>query len=336
MRAVPALLGVLVLSGPRTAGAGSCARARLVGDPGAVAQVTAELQRLDVTTKDVARCRTIDATVAIEGTGIAVAIADGSHGSEGRVVGDARVAAVWIDSWLRDDFEAIGPAPPPLEAPIAPPRDTVVKSVAPTATWLDRATVAAGFVRSYADGGVFDGASADACVHVGAMCVGARASFGFQGTSPGAIDVRRNAFDAYAIARVGLPLGRSVLSPELGLGLGRLATTRDATCKPPNPTCDPTDPTCPPPPTNCVGPDGMALTGQTVSTIGPRVEAALRIAIPLFERVWLDGSVGLALAPLHHGANSPVDPGTGAGVPPMPGEPLTTYQLAVGLRIGLP
>ena len=343
------LLGLLALSGSRTVGAESCARAQLTGDPGAVARVTDELRRLGVTVEPAVRCRTIDATVAIEGTGIAVAIADHGRGSEGRVVGDARVAAVWIDSWLRDDYEAIEPAPvPPTAPPMAPPSTIVPErgssASTSTSTILDRMTLAARYERDYLDHTAWSGASLDGCAHVGSVCFGGRLRGAWQAMAPvgpDAVMATRSEVSALATASVGIALGRTILSPEIGVGLGRFATTRAPQCPtpPPVPNCDPsTDPTCPAPPPSCIGPDGTAgpRGNETLTTYGPRVEAALRIAIPLFAQVWLDGTAGLSAAPLHHGSTmAPNDPTIGK-LPPLPGEPLATFQVGVGIRIGAP
>jgi hypothetical protein len=112
--------------------------------------------------------------------------------------------------------------------------------------------------------------------------------------------------------------------------------------------CDPmTDPTCVnnPPPVMCepnmstvyVG-DGFAETSYA-----PRVSAALRLAIPLFEHVWLDGLAAATIAPFAHtddyAATNPdgttmTMPG-GAGFP-LPGDSTFGFQLGVGLRVGAP
>src|SRR4051812_24691767 len=123
-RAPVALVLVLALSAPRTVAAEPCApRAALDGDRDAVERVGAELVKLGVIVAPAAapasaRCPAVRATVELarEG-GIAVAVRGSAQRSEGRVVSDAGVAAMWIDAWLRDDLDVATWAP---ESPAAP------------------------------------------------------------------------------------------------------------------------------------------------------------------------------------------------------------------------
>ena len=89
--------------------------ALLSGDGAAVERVGTELARLGVVVGAAAPgCPSVEAAVGLDEGGIAVAVRDGSQRSEGRVVGDATIAAAWIDSWLRDDLE-------PWRVPVAEP-----------------------------------------------------------------------------------------------------------------------------------------------------------------------------------------------------------------------
>ncbi|MCX5746275.1 MAG: hypothetical protein NT062_27675 [Proteobacteria bacterium] len=346
-----AVLGVLVvLSGFRTSSATPCApRAKLDGDAPVVAKVAVELRRLGVetpTTTDLS-CPAIEATVVRDDAGIAVAIRDRVHRREGRVVTDASVAAAWIDSWLHDDNEAPLPAPPESPStviPLAPPQDTVPTIPAHTPTLLDRLTLAATYERSYGDDGLSaSGGSVAACVHVGSVCVGGRVRGAFVARRP--VDqavtsnvtpmIARSDLSALAIANVSLHVGQTIVSPELGLGVGRLATEHSGQCTtaPPVPGCDVTDPTCtdPSPPPPACGPNGALLPPTTTTTSWtPRATAAMRIAIPLFEHVWLDGMATVALAPFGPRAATMAD-GMIA-----PADPFATLQLGVGLRVGMP
>ncbi len=61
--------------------------------------------------------------------------------------------------------------------------------------------------------------------------------------------------------------------------------------------------------------------------------------MPLFAHVWLDGVASAQVEALGHDQPFPAMRSP-AGVPPdqiaLPGEPIATLQLAVGLRVGLP
>ena len=89
-------------------------------------------------------------------------------------------------------------------------------------------------------------------------------------------------------------------------------------------------------PTNA---NGLAYVGDGLdeSSFTPRLALALRVAVPLFRHVWLDGLASVTLAPFGHredyGAPStPMSPGTY----PIPGEPGRAVQLGIGLRVGAP
>ncbi len=77
-----------------------------------------------------------------------------------------------------------------------------------------------------------------------------------------------------------------------------------------------------------------------VATYTPRVAVALRLAVPLFDHVWLDGLASFSLAPFGHGDFAPGPGDPPLNVPPkdvtLPGEPAAALQLGVGLRMGAP
>jgi hypothetical protein len=97
--------------------------------------------------------------------------------------------------------------------------------------------------------------------------------------------------------------------------------------------------TTPPPPCTDAAGKYYAGDGLDVATVTPRIAAAVRLAVPLFEHVWLEGIASLTAAPFGHAApfaaTSP-DPGTMPGTVDLslPGEPWTAIQLGVGLRVG--
>ena len=113
-------------------------------------------------------------------------------------------------------------------------------------------------------------------------------------------------------------------------------------CTPPAPDgtgmCpDPTQPNCQP--QACIDAAGNKIyVGDHLQgvTYTPRLAAAMRLALPLFDRVWLDALAEITFAPLGH---SDVFPAHGTGddaALSLPGEPTRAVQLGVGLRVGAP
>lgn len=349
---------IVLVSALRTTWAGPCApRAALDGDAAAVERVAAELERLGVAIDRGAppaahdtRCRTVVAAVELDRRGgIAVAVRDGAQRSEGRVVSDPALAAAWIDSWLHDGFEPSLAAPPPPQQQPAISAPGLVAQLAPTTPSYDRISVAASYDQMWTDDGAgWSGFSAAACVHVGPFCIGARARYATGLVTTPTTAASRSDTAVLATASWSYPIGRMFLSPEVGLGAGRMTTDRVDGCAPPTmPMCNPmTDPSCPPtmPPSPvCTSPVPTTTfigDGFSAATITPRASVALRVAVPLFDHVWLDGIASAMLAPFGHDglwASHPVmdpnmmtvsDPGA------LPGEPTASLQLGVGLRIG--
>lgn len=360
-RVALALLGLV--SGTRTVVGEPCApRAVLSGDRAAVATVGDALQRLGVVLAPAAgRCGAIQATVELarEG-GIAVAVA-ASGRSEGRVLGDPEIAAAWIDAWVRDDLEvatwapSIAPssamAPPPSSSLVAP-RDAPSSPAAPRHRWIERTGVTAAYEQRWTeDGATWSGASVAACVRIGGVCLGGRARAAFApATASGLTAAARSDLSGLATASLPVELGTTIVSPELGIGVGRFATRRVEGCTAPipepMPNCNPADPTCTMPPLMCIdatgaSPGGRILVGDhlAVASYTPRLELALRISVPLFHHVWLEGLAAISVMPLAHDAPyvpTKVPAGTTATDLSLPGEPSSGLALGVGLRVGAP
>jgi hypothetical protein len=338
-RAPAALAMATLLSAARTTGAQPCPpRAQLDGDPAAVARVRDELGRLGVaigaaSVAAVGRaCRTVRARVQLgERGGFAIAVVDGSGRSEGRVVSDAALAAAWIDSWLHDELDPMGDAEPARPAlPVAVERPAGAAGASARAR-LARSAVAVGYEQSFDGDASWRGGSAAGCTALGPVCLGGRARYARQTIATTADDRRELA--ALAVASTAVSLGRMAIVPELGVGVGQLTTQRSAVCKLTSNECDPsTDATC----EVCLDAAGnMVAPGprRMLTSYRPRTAAALRIALPLFDHVWLDAIASFTWVPSAHTAAFAVDAASGAG---LPGEPATTLQLGIGLRVGVP
>jgi hypothetical protein len=352
----------LVAAATQTAPAEPCApRAELGGDAEAVAKVAAELQRLGVDAntdpleRTATKCPVIVAAVELDRSGgIAVAVRDASQRSEGRVVSDAALAAAWIDSWLRDDFSAPPSETPPLVT--APPAEVPPAApAAPDTPLLDRFSLTASFLQTWSDDSTsWSGLALSSCVLVEGFCLGARAAYATQTVSADVSAAGKRDLSLLATASYPHSLGRMSIAPELGLGVGQLTTSRVEGCKYEPPACmDPMDPTCmnqPPAPTMCPA-DGTSSVyvgdNFTATTYTPRVSAAFRIAIPLFDHVWLDGLAAATIAPFGHADDYATDatmtmtdpntmPGGTTGAFPLPGDALFGFELGVGLRLGAP
>ncbi|HET7499515.1 MAG TPA: hypothetical protein VFK02_00875 [Kofleriaceae bacterium] len=345
MSRAPAALALAALSlVERTTGAEPCPpRAELTGDVAAVARVRDELGRLGVATGAASPgCRSVRAHVQLdEGGAIAVAIVDDSRRSEGRLVSDAALAAAWIDSWVHDE----------LDASWEPQRDPPARAAAPIASSgavvarrsvLDRGALAVDYEQSFTgDAASWSGGSAAGCAVLGPVCVGLRVRYAHQQPGdPVEPTAERIELAALATASVGFSLGRMAIVPELGLGAGRLAEQHSAICKPvTDPSC--TDPSCE---QVCLDDSGNEVVGtvtRKVASYQARTAAALRIAVPLFDGVWLDGIASITYVPFAHADPFNLDP---KGLPllpdpslyMLPGEPTSTVQLGIGLRVGVP
>lgn len=362
IRAPAALALGILASASRVAVAEPCAaRAELTGDREAVARVGAELVKLGVVLgAGTARCPAVHATVELarEDGGIDVAVRGSGQRSEGRAVTDPGVAAAWIDAWVRDDLEVAGWAPEP--ATVAAPSTVAPHDAAappPQRSALETFGVAALYEQTWTDDDTsWRGGSAGACVRFHGLCVGGRVRAMTQPDQVANLSAAARS-DLSVLATASLPLraGQMVVAPELGLGIGRFSTRRVEGCTPANPapgtmTCDPTDPTCVMPETGPMcEPDAAGMipgTGKLYvgdnfehATYTPRISVALRISIPLFRHLWLDGAASYTMMPLGHaGAFDPVMPPVGltAKEIALPGEPGAGLVLGVGLRVGAP
>ena len=308
--------------------------AQLDGDAAAVASVTAELVKLGVVVGATAPagCKTVFAAVELaRDGGLAIAVKTGSQ-SEGRTVSDAVVAASWIDSWVADDFAPPEPAAngffelrpaSPAGSSRAPGADVEVEAAPTSSSAL--------------------GISATACAQLGAWCFGARARYAAQNILVGQTAAARSDVSGLATASYAWKLGRLQVVPELGLGVGRMSTTRVDGCRH---VCDPQTPGCMGPQTDmeCAERDPEHSYALDINdhlhtaTITPRAAARLELAFAISKSIFLEGAAAFMLAPFGHSDHYDLAMGTSPpfGVPvdqlALPGEPIGTFELGLGLR----
>jgi len=337
--------------------------ADLSGDADVAAEVARALSRLGVVHGEVdGACPPVAATVLRDEAGIAVTVRDDRGRIEGRVVADPRTAAAWIESWVRDDAAPLWSATPvvaapaesePAAAPTSPPAETRVAALPPSqapvvvdevaaeptvvprwSRWLPSVAVHLG--RDLADdGSTWNGVTAAACVRLGGFCLGAAGRYAenaaFSNTG-GLTAYDRSATVLAATAAYRVQLARVVVAPELSLGVGWTTTRRDE------------------PGELCLNPDGTFCAGPVyvgdgfgARTVAARAGAALTVAVPLTDWMFLDGRLGAEAAPgahvephRHDPNTHPIDPA--APLPPddplldLPGEPSWAWIAGVGLR----
>jgi hypothetical protein len=348
-----ALAAAVLLSATRTEAEPCVPRAALAGDAAAVASVAAELERLGVATergvpshRD-ARCRVVVAAVEVEHDGgIAVAVREGMHRSEGRIVSDPALAAAWIDSWLHDDFAIQAPEPgAEAVAPQPRPPDLVPMTLPSRSAWPRWAISASYDLDWMGNGEAWTGFGGGTCVRAGTFCFGVRGQYASGSVPTTSSAAQRTDFAALATASWQHAWGRMTISPELALGVGRMTTERANDCVKQPTMCDPSDPMCvmqTTTPGKCPSPQsGQPSPSDAVdnATITPRAAASLRVSVPLADHVWLDGLASMMFVTLGHPqafATAAADPITGVDPLAVPGEPTAIWQLGIGLRVGVP
>lgn len=330
-----AAVAVLVLSAPRTGTAGVCAaRAEVTGDHELATRVSAHLSQLGAGGVEAPGCPPLRAAVARDPSGaVAVTIRDRDDRIEGRIVDDDVVAAVWIDSWLHDDLDAPLWAAPAAGAAARPKF---------ARSRLARLALTAGYESTFSDDGTrWSGIGGGASVALGPIWLGLRGRISSQGAiaASGALTAaERGDLVVLATAATTVRLGSMAIAPELGLGVGAMSTRRIEGCKPIiAPVCDPTNPNTPGCTPMCAAGDpGYAYVGDNFATtrFTPRVAAAVAVSLPLIAHVWLDGRAALEAAPGRHGDAYAATPAADGSVAPLPGEPLASIGLTIGLRVG--
>lgn len=286
-------------------------------------------------------CAAVRVTVGAAERGLEVTV----HGADGRDarrrVSTAEMAAVWIDSWVRDDAVA-----PLLAAPEPAPRTTAAalpaeQSRAPGAASLSPPSDAAPHTRPPAVHHWLSlGASADflsgdegsssrsvhgsACVAAGPLCLGLEGRYADASSlapEDNMTQIRRRGADLMATARWPVSVGRAVLAPSASVGLGWMRTEKrwptgnitdpppcgpdgSACCDPatdPN-CCDPTNPNCVPPPPSPY----TTVDHAGNDSFGVRVGGSLSLTLPVTDNIAVELAAGVVLMPTaHHDAVDP-------------------------------
>jgi len=232
---------------------------------------------------DPASCSSAAVRVSIEapprGAPLTLHIRDRFGRASDREVADVDTAASLIETWaLREDESLVAPpALPPVPAVVAAP-----KAVAPAAApWVVDVSIEAA---AASDASVWYGPTLGACGRVGRLCVGGRARVARDaGTGGPPDDHVYTRTDVDVLATVGTTLGSGplTLTPQIGVGAGRAASSRPAL-------------------------PGTTNAPSSAST-GPRGEAGAIAGLTLSRRwsIFLEGNAMLArLGPGESGASA--------------------------------
>ncbi len=308
----------------------------LDGEPALVADLASALAALAITSP-ASDCPAIHATVARADTGLTVTVRDPAGRYSQRRVTDTRVAATFIESWVRADIEA------PLLAPRRPTWRPPSASVA--ATRPSEPTVKQPILLSLAvaaatsdgdDNSSWTTVTVGVCAKLGPLCLGALGRFADNRdfTTEGALTpARRHTSDLMVEARWPLPLGQAVLAPRVAAGIGWLRSSN--TPPPLPPECEPAAPDCAPEP---------VADPFTVTTPGLRLDLGVSLVIPITRGVAVDLGAGYQFAPTAR-RDRVLPDGTDPTLPDddplydelaLPGEPQRWLSFGIGLRLGAP
>ena len=186
-------------------------------------------------------CAAARVTLARRDDRIAVSIVGARDPAVEREVTDTRTATTVIESWVRVDVEepllasrtvAMASPRPPSAAPPAPaPPAVTTTTVAPPASNGRGVQLFALGERSIAsDGTNWLGVQIGACVALGPLCVGGRARFALAaGPQLQQDNLERHGFELLFDVDLPIRVGRAMLSPGLGAGVGSVHTHQDST-----------------------------------------------------------------------------------------------------------
>jgi hypothetical protein len=296
-----AIVAVAFVLASREARADECrVTAVLDGDGALVDAIDSTLRARGIATKATAACPTTTALVERRDNAIAVTITDPSGRRSTRTLDDATAAATLIESWARQDMNALAlvgwiepAAPSTIEAS---PRIDAVATVAPRGRTRDPLSLAVAGESSFGfDGSAWLGARANLCVRIGPVCAAATARYLADGT--------RSDVDVLGGVQVPVALGRRVvLVGGAGVGAGQFRSPFSR---------------------------GEAMTTKTATSV--RVDAHVSLAVMLSRYIGIHVGASAGLSP-----QAPMIIETEGDAPLDNGEPTGFVRAEIGLRIGVP
>jgi len=285
----------------------ACGPTVVVSGPAAiVADVRRELALRKIDTPEATTCPAVRAQLTSGEEGHLVVDVDDAAGRHSRrTVARVSEAVSLIESWARPELttdlmtgftiEPLSQPPAPPPSPKAPQVDAAVRGR--TATRVrDSLTIAiVADVALDTSAAAWAGGTATACARVRRWCVGGT------GQLRTAAATGRQA-EATVLATIEMPIaiGRVVLAPGLGVGLGFASWNIT---------------------------EGAGMTEQGSRT-GLRGEGRVTVSYPLGRRVFVDGLFAADISPF---TGEPQNQGSGAVT-----EPVGFFRFGAGLRIGAP
>ena len=304
----------------------------MTGDTGPAKLVRRKLAARGVSSQPLEQCPKLQVDVTRTEQGLALELKDGSARAHRRTVSTPEIAAIWIESWTRNDISSPLllawrpplPAAKPADADAnnvrrslsrtqitPPPSLTSATSPSPLMLGVFAQTVNA------SDESTWTGFGVDACVRLGGVCVGLSGRFSRNlafTTDDAMVETDRSATDLAATIGAPINVGRGTLTPELSLGGRWLTSTgRVQVFDPPTP-CDPNTPTDPPGDPDPANPDGTdpgdpaCADPQTMTVVSKmskslRAGLNLRYAVPVTNSAAITVGIGATWIPGAHTKN---------------------------------
>ena len=272
--------------------------ARVAGDAPLPATVTTLLLEQGVAPA-ATHCDAVVATITHTDGGLFLRLEDAEGRREEHLVANPAVAAVVIESWVRDDlYASLLPTPAPAVVRATPRKP--VPSADPTHISIGFSANAGGAN----DGSLWAGGAAAACVRLDFVCVGAMVRFisdvDWTGTSA-RLQSNRQGYEGALTADFPLELRGIPLVPGLGLGFRTLENVAD---------------------------EDISDRRVAVQSSGLLVETHVRAYVPMDEKFLLEFTLGLDLYPTAH-----ADVFRDSGIE-LAGEPVWSAYAGAGFRIG--
>jgi hypothetical protein len=286
------LLGWILTIGLAASVGGACPPAALLGgDAGARQRLAVELEHRGVTVAPPSGCPAVRVDVTEAGPRIRLAMIDPQGRTAQREAASPGVAAAFVESWSRADLSDPLLEMPPAPAAARPARGSLLSVAAHLETGLD------------SDAGGWVGVGVGLLVLLGPICLGPEAALRGQPLAAGGEhpQVRRARVDlALSAGLRGLKAGRIHFVPTLGLGFGWMRSE----------SADP------------------RRSAEPERRGGPRAQAAVAIAVPVGQKLWLEARFSATLMPLGRGEDRPNLPEL------LPDDPWGLFAAGLGLRWG--